>query len=68
MMSNIHARRSPIFLCDDILVISLVGNEDHAYEIVNSTIPCLDTYVERGVLARVAGNNRLKIYVKSRIL
>merc|ERR1711998_165738 len=30
------------------------GNEDNAYEIVNSTIPCLDTYVERGVLARVA--------------
>jgi len=29
------------------------GNEDNAYEIVNSTLPCLDNYVERGVLARV---------------
>jgi hypothetical protein len=29
------------------------GNEDNAYEIVNSTIPCLETTVERGVLARV---------------
>jgi len=30
------------------------GNEDNAYEIVNSTVPCLDTFVEKGVLARVA--------------
>ena len=30
------------------------GNEDHAYEIVNSTVPCLDSFIERGVLARVA--------------
>ena len=30
------------------------GNEDNAYEIVNSTVPCLDSFVERGVLARVS--------------
>jgi hypothetical protein len=30
------------------------GSEDHAYEIVNSTLPCIENFVERGVLARVA--------------
>jgi len=29
------------------------GNEDHAYEIVNATVPCMEDTVERGVLARV---------------
>ena len=29
------------------------GSEDNPYEIVNSTLPCLENYVERGVLARV---------------
>lgn len=29
------------------------GNEDHAYEIVNATVPCMEHTVERGVLARV---------------
>ena len=29
------------------------GNEDNAYEIVNATIPIMEPYVERGVLARV---------------
>ena len=31
----------------------VAGNEDNSYEIVNSTAPCLDTYIERGVLGRV---------------
>lgn len=29
------------------------GNEDNPYEIVNASVPCLDTVVEKGVLARV---------------
>ena len=29
------------------------GNEDNNYEIVNATVPCLDNYIERGILARV---------------
>ena len=29
------------------------GNEDNPYEIVNASIPCLESTVERGVLARV---------------
>ena len=30
------------------------GDEDNAYEIVNSTVPCMEPTVERGVLARIA--------------
>ena len=31
----------------------IVGNEDNPYEIVNNSIPLLETYIERGVLSRV---------------
>jgi len=29
------------------------GDEDNPYEIVNATVPCMENFVERGVLARV---------------
>jgi hypothetical protein len=31
----------------------IAGSEDNSYEIVNSTVPCLEDRVEIGVLGRV---------------